>query len=81
MKNRKPNIVFVLTDDQGYGDLGCTGNPWIQTPNIDEFYGDSVRMTNYHVGTTCAPTRFRINDRTLCKQYRCMAYHRRQKSA
>lgn len=57
MKNRKPNIVFVLTDDQGYGDLGCTGNPWIQTPNIDEFYGDSVRMTNYHVGTTCAPTR------------------------
>lgn len=57
MEKRTPNIVFVLTDDQGYGDLGCTGNPWIQTPNIDSFYADSVRMTNYHVGTTCAPTR------------------------
>lgn len=54
---KKPNIVFVLTDDQGYGDLGCTGNPWLHTPNIDEFYNESVRMTNYHVGPTCAPTR------------------------
>ncbi len=53
----KPNIVFVLTDDQGYGDLGCTGNPWLKTPNIDQFYNESVRMTNYHVGPTCAPTR------------------------
>lgn len=57
MSQKRPNIVFVLTDDQGYGDLGCTGNPWIETPNIDAFYQDSVRMTNYHVGTTCAPTR------------------------
>ena len=54
---RKPNIVFVLTDDQGYGDLGCTGNPWLKTPNIDTFYRESLRMTNYHVGPTCAPTR------------------------
>lgn len=54
---RNPNIVFVLTDDQGYGDLSCTGNPWIQTPNIDTLYHQSVRMTNYHVGPTCAPTR------------------------
>lgn len=53
----QPNVVFVLTDDQGYGDLGCTGNPWIQTPNIDAFYEESVRLTNYHVGPTCAPTR------------------------
>lgn len=53
----KPNIVFVLTDDQGYGDLGCAGNPWLKTPNIDQFYAESVRMTNYHVGPTCAPTR------------------------
>lgn len=54
---KKPNIIFFLTDDQGYGDLGCTGNPWVQTPNIDQFHGESVRMTNYHVGPTCAPTR------------------------
>ncbi|MFI3208664.1 MAG: arylsulfatase [Eubacteriales bacterium] len=53
----RKNVIFVLTDDQGYGDLGCTGNPWLQTPNIDSFYEDSVRMCNYHVGPTCAPTR------------------------
>ena len=53
----KPNVILVLTDDQGYGDLGCTGNPWVHTPNIDRFYTESLRMTNYHVGPTCAPTR------------------------
>lgn len=55
--SRQPNIVFVLTDDQGYGDLGCTGNPYVQTPGIDAFSGESVRLTDYHVGPTCAPTR------------------------
>lgn len=54
---RKPNIIFVLTDDQGYGDLGCTGNPIVKTPHIDQFYKDSIRLTDYHVGPTCAPTR------------------------
>ncbi|HPQ48260.1 MAG TPA: arylsulfatase [Clostridia bacterium] len=57
MVSGKPNIVFVLTDDQGYGDLGCHGNPVIKTPGIDGFYEDCVRFTNYHVGPTCAPTR------------------------
>ncbi|MFI3206167.1 MAG: arylsulfatase [Clostridia bacterium] len=55
--NKKPNIVWVLTDDQGYGDLGCTGNNQIKTENIDNFYANSIRMTDYHVGPTCAPTR------------------------
>ncbi len=54
---QKPNIVFVITDDQGTGDLACMGNPYIKTPNIDNFYTDAVRFTNYHVSTTCAPTR------------------------
>lgn len=54
---KRPNIVFVLTDDQGYGELGCHGNPVIETPNIDAFHGESVRLTDYHVGPTCAPTR------------------------
>ena len=54
---KRPNIVWVLTDDQGMGDLACTGNPWIKTPNIDRFYETSTRMMNYHVGPTCAPTR------------------------
>ncbi len=53
----RPNIVFVITDDQGYGDLGHTGNPIIKTPTIDKFSTESVNLTNYHVGTTCAPTR------------------------
>ncbi len=53
----RPNIVFVLTDDQGAGELGCYGNPVIRTPNIDSFYDESVHLTDYHVGPTCAPTR------------------------
>jgi len=53
----KPNIVIVITDDQGTGDLACMGNPYIKTPNIDRFYTDAIRFTNYHVSTTCAPTR------------------------
>ena len=54
---RKPNVVFVITDDQGYGDLACHGNPVIHTPNLDDMHGESVRLTNFHVGPTCAPTR------------------------
>lgn len=52
-----PNVVLVITDDQGYGELGCHGNPIIKTPNLDELYSESVRLTNFHVGPTCAPTR------------------------
>lgn len=54
---QQPNIVIVITDDQGYGDLGHTGNPIIKTPALDRFAAESVSLTNYHVGTTCAPTR------------------------
>lgn len=54
---RRPNIVFVLTDDQGYGDLGCHGNRALNTPNLDAFHADAVRFTDFHVGTTCAPSR------------------------
>jgi hypothetical protein len=53
----KPNIILVITDDQGMGDLACMGNPFIKTPNLDEFYNESFRFTDYHVSTTCAPTR------------------------
>jgi arylsulfatase A-like enzyme len=57
MKSRPPNVVLVITDDQGYGDLGCTGNPWIQTPCIDAFSRDAVRFTDFHVQPLCTPTR------------------------
>lgn len=52
-----PNIILVMTDDQGYGDLACTGNPVVRTPNIDRFYGQSVRFTDFHASPTCAPSR------------------------
>jgi arylsulfatase len=55
--SRPPNIVFVLTDDQGYGDIACLGNPVIKTPNLDRLHGESARFTDYHVSPTCAPTR------------------------
>ena len=54
---KKPNVVLVITDDQGYGDLACHGNPIIQTPNLDALHSESVRLTDYHVAPTCAPTR------------------------
>ena len=57
MARARPNFVFVLTDDQGYGDLGCHGNSVIRTPNLDRFHGEAARFTDFHVGTTCAPTR------------------------
>ena len=52
-----PNVVLVMTDDQGYGDLGCHGNQMIQTPNLDRLYGQSLHLTDFHVDPTCAPTR------------------------
>ncbi|MCE9533364.1 MAG: arylsulfatase [Planctomycetes bacterium] len=54
---KKPNIVLIMTDDQGYGDLACHGNPFIKTPNLDRLHGESVRFTDFHVSPTCSPTR------------------------
>jgi arylsulfatase A-like enzyme len=56
-KIERPNVIFILTDDQGIGDLGCHGNPWLKTPNIDAFYKESVRLTDFHVSPVCTPTR------------------------
>lgn len=52
-----PNVIIVITDDQGYGDLGFHGNEIIRTPHIDAFFEESVRATNFHVSPTCSPTR------------------------
>jgi arylsulfatase len=57
LKGQRPNILLVLTDDQGMGDLSCMGNPILNTPNLDEFYEKSTRFTDFHVSPTCAPTR------------------------
>jgi arylsulfatase len=50
----------VLTDDQGYGDLSCHGNPVLRTPNIDRLHGQSIRLTDFHVAPMCTPTRGEI---------------------
>ncbi|MGJ8624152.1 MAG: arylsulfatase [Yoonia sp.] len=52
-----PNVIIVMTDDQGYGDLGCTGNPWISTPHIDAFSREAVRCNDFHVSPLCTPSR------------------------
>ncbi len=54
---KKPNVILILTDDQGYADVGSSGNPWIQTPHLDRFHEDSVRFTDFHVSPLCTPTR------------------------
>jgi len=54
---QRPNVVLVITDDQGYGDLSCHGNPVLTTPPLDKLHADSVRLTDYHVAPTCSPTR------------------------
>ena len=57
MSNSRPNIIFVLTDDQGMGDLSGQGNPILHTPNIDKFAEQSTRFTDFQVSPTCAPSR------------------------
>ncbi len=56
----RPNVILILTDDQGYGDLGCHGNPILKTPNLDVFHDESVRFTDFHVSPFCTPTRAAI---------------------
>src|SRR5262245_13531081 len=53
----KPNIIVVITDDQGYGDCGSHGNPKIQTPNLDKFAKDSFQLRHFYVCPVCSPTR------------------------
>jgi arylsulfatase A-like enzyme len=53
----KPNIMVVLTDDQGWSDLGCHGHPIVRTPNLDRMHQQSIRLSNFHVDAFCSPTR------------------------
>jgi arylsulfatase len=54
---KRPNVLILLTDDQGYGDLSCLGNPVLKTPNMDRLHGESVRFTDFHVSPMCSPSR------------------------
>lgn len=53
----KPNVVIILTDDQGFGELGVTGNPLVRTPHMDRLAAQGVAFTNFHVMPVCSPTR------------------------
>ncbi len=60
MKNTRPNIILILTDDQGVQDLSCMGHPFLRTPHMDSLAADGVSFTDFHVSPTCAPTRASI---------------------
>lgn len=56
----KPNVMIVLTDDQGYGDLSCHGNPILKTPEMDRLHDQSIRFTDFHSSPMCTPTRSQL---------------------
>lgn len=55
--NVQPNVILIMTDDMGYGDLGYHDNPYIETPNLDALAKQSVEFSNFYVSPVCAPTR------------------------
>ncbi len=57
LQAQPPNVILIITDDQGYGDLGYHGNPHVKTPVLDALARESVRFTNFYVSPVCAPTR------------------------
>ncbi len=57
LAGKRPNILFILTDDQGYGDVSAHGNPVLKTPTLDKLRSEAVRFSDFHVSPTCSPTR------------------------
>ncbi len=56
-RKRRPNVIVVITDDQGYGDLSLHGNPHVKTPNLDSIGTGGVQFTQFHASPVCSPTR------------------------
>ncbi|MEM6472041.1 MAG: arylsulfatase [Planctomycetota bacterium] len=61
-----PNVILIVTDDQGYGDMSCHGNPWLETPSLDRLASQSVQLTDYHVDPVCTPTRAALMTGRYC---------------
>lgn len=57
---KRPNVIVILTDDQGYGDFSLYGNPILKTPFMDRLASESVRFTDFHVTPVCTPTRSQL---------------------
>ncbi len=57
---KRPNVILLMTDDQGYGDFSCTGNPVLKTPALDSLAASSIRFTNFHAAPACTPTRSQL---------------------
>ncbi|MFC2090964.1 sulfatase-like hydrolase/transferase, partial [Bacteroidota bacterium] len=55
--DQPPNIILIVSDDQGYGDFGFTGNQYVSTPNLDHLKSESVYFDRFYVSPVCAPTR------------------------
>lgn len=68
-----PNVLFVLTDDEGYGDLSCLGNPVLRTPHQDLLHAESVRFTQFHVAPMCSPSRGQLLSGVDCVRNGAMA--------
>ena len=72
--SQRPNVILIMTDDQGYGDLSCHDNPYIKTINLDKLHAQAVRFTDFHVDPTCAPTRAALMTGEIRTSCGCMAY-------
>ena len=57
---KKPNIILIMTDDQGYGDISAHGSPDVSTPNMDKLRSQGISLEDFHASATCAPTRSAI---------------------
>ena len=63
----RPNVILIMTDDQGYGDLSCHGHPFLETPNLDQLHAEGIRLTNYHASPLCGPTRAALMTGRHCR--------------
>ena len=60
LAQQRPNVVIVMADDQGYGDISAHGHPEIRTPNLDRLHSESARLTDFHSSPMCTPTRAQL---------------------
>ena len=63
----RPNVVLIMTDDQGYGELSCHGHPYLKTPHLDRLAAAGVQLTDFHVSPKCSPTRAALMTGRHCR--------------